>query len=90
MVLILYKDCSSVVCIYVCNYVYIKFLTNRGNLQKGLLIMVFLLRNTTMRDKRNIVHFNLCLALLLASLTFVSGIEIAKDNKVSWCNCNLE
>ena len=44
----------------------------------------FLLRNTTMRDKRNIVHFNLCLALLLASLTFVSGIETAKDNKVSY------
>ena len=48
------------------------------------MIMVFLLRNTTMRDKRNIVHFNLCLTLLLASLTFVSGVETAKDNKVSY------
>ena len=40
-------------------------------------------RNTTMKEKRNFVHLNLCIALLIASLIFVAGLETAKDSKVS-------
>ena len=39
-------------------------------------------RNTTMKEKRNFVHLNLCIALLIGSLIFVAGLETAKDSKV--------
>ena len=44
----------------------------------------FLFRHTTMREKKNFVHLNLCIALLLGCIVFVGGLETAKDNKVSF------
>jgi len=35
-----------------------------------------------MKDKRNFVHLNLSIALLIGSLIFVAGLETAKDSKV--------
>ena len=40
-----------------------------------------------MKQKRNFVHLNLCIALLIGSLIFVAGLETAKDNKVSLFSC---
>ena len=42
-------------------------------------------RHTTMKEKQNFVHLNLCIALLLGCIIFVGGLETAKDNKVSLC-----
>ena len=41
------------------------------------------------------VHLNLCIALLLGNLVFVSGIDAASNNRVSYevskmlCSCSL-
>ena len=33
------------------------------------------------------IHLNLAISLFLAYLTFVAGVELARDHKVSECGC---
>ena len=44
---------------------------------------IFFHRKTTLKEKYNYVNLNLAIALLLALLAFLVGIETAKDNRVS-------
>ena len=45
--------------------------------------ILFFHRETTLKEKYNYVNLNLVIALLLALLAFMVGIETAKDNRVS-------
>ena len=47
------------------------------------MILVIINRKTAFKGKHNLVHLNLCIALLLALIVFVSGIETAKESEVS-------
>ena len=42
------------------------------------------IRKSLLKGIHYFVHFNLCLALFLAMLVFVSGIQTANDNDVSF------
>ena len=42
-------------------------------------------RNTLLEGIHNFIHLNLAIALILALIVFVSGIETATDNEVSKC-----
>ena len=40
-------------------------------------------RNTLLKGIHNFIHLNLAIALILALIVFVSGIETARENEVS-------
>ena len=42
-------------------------------------------RNTLLEGIHNFIHLNLAIALILALIVFVSGIETATDSEVSKC-----
>ena len=44
----------------------------------------FMHRNTILKGIHNFIHLNLAIALFLALLVFVSGIEPATENRVSY------
>ena len=45
-------------------------------------IALFACRKVLLETKIYFVHLNLCIALLLSLITFVSGIETASDHRV--------
>ena len=49
-----------------------------------MLITYLSIRKSLLKGIHYFVHFNLCLALFLAMLMFVSGIQTANDNDVSF------
>ena len=46
-------------------------------------------RNTLLEGIHNFIHLNLAIALTLALIVFVSGIETATDSEVSKCMCRV-
>ena len=52
-------------------------------MQSYIMYYYFTFRKTAFKGKHNLVHLNLCVALLLALTAFVSGIETAKESEVS-------
>ena len=46
---------------------------------------VFVCRNTLLNGIHSFIHLNLAIALFLALIIFVSGIEAASENDVSSC-----
>ena len=53
-----------------------------SNEMKAVFILVYLYRNKVFNQAQHFVHFNLCIALLLGLVTFVSGIEPASGYRV--------
>ena len=46
---------------------------------------MFICRNTLLKGIHNFIHLNLAIALFLALIVFVSGIETATKSEVSLC-----
>ena len=73
---------------YVCTYIHsIYKLLYQYELYMYVCVIVVLhttyFRKTAFKGKHNLVHLNLCVALLLALIVFVSGIETATESEVS-------
>ena len=73
MKILCHKNFGLAIDYYICIYVYIHtyFCLCPYN------------RKAAFKAKHNKIHLNLSIALLLGLIVFVSGIETAKDNKVS-------
>ena len=54
-----------------------------------ILIFYDIYRKTLLNAIQYFVHLNLAIALLLALLVFVGGIERAKENEVSLCTHDI-
>ena len=56
-----------------------------------MICFMFICRNTLLKGIHNFIHLNLAIALFLALIVFVSGIEAATASEVSLCTyTNIE
>jgi len=63
-----------------CQFFHSNFLLNGTEIKHYL---VYLHRNKIFNQVQHFIHFNLCLALLLGLIAFVSGIEAASEHRVN-------
>ena len=55
-----------------------------------MLVTLCMYRRNLFQKPHNLIHLNLCIALLLGYVLFIGGADYARNISVSYCNIELK